>query len=248
MLDKPNSEPATSSGPEQTKAKQRGWWAWIVAAAVAITTFFGWVAGIDVAKLRATGDQLKSYALDFLQGDEFKLRSAKLVYREPAGDNDYRAFVDVVATNKSLGMCQADLNIGPGKKYPKSEDITEKRDTHNGFKRFSFVILRKEFPQEGKIQLRCEKATSDWADVDWPVEVKQENFPVLVAEDTSHGGPPAEAFLYCGTDVAGWAKINHPEVCKYIDVVRGASSDGGRCGHSHLVVRCSTIPLDRPAK
>lgn len=49
-------------------------------------------------------------------------------------------------------------------------------------------------------------------------------------------------YIGCGTNPIGWAKVTHPDVCKYVNVETLTGEGGGHCGYANLLVSCSTSP------
>jgi hypothetical protein len=239
----PQDSSRTSPETQSPKPERKGRWRWILVAVAAVGTVVGGVATFegDLEKLKDVPNQIVILWNYLFPGDDFSLRDVRMVSSQHISSTDQSVTVEAVASKHDLKNCAADLDIGLGKSYPKSLDVTEKRDARNGFKRFLFTIPDKDFPDHASIHLRCERAVSQWTTVAWPVDEKLVNFGVVRGQDNSHGGPS----IGCTTDLVGWAKLNHPDVCKFVKPIQTDVADGAGCGFTHFTIQCSNVPFDQ---
>jgi hypothetical protein len=120
----------------------------------------------------------------------------------------------------------------------------QRSEGKEGLREFSFKVSRSGYiADHGAVRVRCKNISSGWIAVKPTVE-KIQSFTVVVGDNDSHGGPS----IGCYSDVLGWARLTHPDVCKSVTILSLGGSSGGKCGYSHYTVRCSTISPDGPLR
>jgi hypothetical protein len=240
----PNPAPPTSTPKEPAP---KSWWGWIVAGFIAVGAVVGWFGGLadEISKLW----QQRGVVLDLLTPDNtFKLRDVRKVSNGITGltghANDYEVLIEAVASKTSLKQCVADLDAGQAQSqgYYTAPDKVGQNDEQNGLERFTFYLPRLNFPDHGRLRVSCKNAISEWTNVDWPAELKTAVFQLCIGEHGDHC--EGAIHLSCHTDPEGWAKTNHPDVCKYIKFYKTGSGDGNACGYDHYALTCSTAPIE----
>jgi hypothetical protein len=214
---------------DQIKKKQ-SWWrslrTLVYSAVVAASGLLAYLLGVDYAKLKEISNSARLGLINLLQGEDLNVLSGKQVFHLPANDSDVEVMVEIVASKRGLRGCEADLDIGANHEYSRVPDSTPDGDAASSLKRFRFIVAKKEYPEHASVRLHCgEFVTNPRTEIDWKVDDNKQNFAVVVGDNDSHGGPS----IGCIPNAEDWAKLAHPDVCKFVKSVVTGSTDGGRC-------------------